>query len=176
MNIGFEIAFSNILKAEGSDYTDIPGDLGGPTKYGITQKSWVKFNKDTHLINITEEDAKFFYLYTYWIPMRLDEIKNYKTASIIMDQAVNRGIFTVVKQVQISLAILGLLYSQADGIIGDQTISALNKVEFKEFGLAFFKASQESYIKICQANQSQLKFLLGWIRRTHAILDEVTKE
>jgi lysozyme family protein len=176
VNVAFEMSFSRIIKAEGKTYSNNPMDLGGPTKYGITlaalcgMRNKVQTAKDIEAL--TENEARNFYFETYWSPLMLSGVVNFLITVLIMDQAVNRGRGAVVKQVQRILVEMKLL-SIADGIMGQQTIDALNKVEFKRFGLAFYRSSQESYIRICQANPSQVVFLLGWIRRTHLILDDV---
>ncbi len=178
MDTAFEVCFNRIIKAE-SGFVDHPMDHGGPTNFGITLKSLSAFRGKPQTTldvkNLTLLEAKQFYKETFWFPLRLREINSIAIAVLLMDQAVNRGAKAAVMNAQTALRLCGLLYVDGDGIIGDDTVGALNKVNYKAFGLAYFKVAQEGYIKICQKDPSQNVFLLGWIRRTHDLLDRVLK-
>ncbi len=176
MDAAFEVCFTRIMKAEGG-YVDHPLDRGGPTKFGITLKSLMSFRKKVQTAEdvkkLTENDARLFYRETFWIPLRLREIGNTGLAVLLLDQAVNRGPRTAIMSAQIAMKSVGSFAGECDGLIGDHTISSLNKVNFKQFGMAYFKTLQEGYVKICQNDPKQLVFMMGWLRRTHDLLDQV---
>jgi lysozyme family protein len=73
---------------------------------------------------------------------------------------VNAGPRTCSRIVQLALG------AEADGIIGQQTISQLSTVSAKEFLTAFTLAKVSYYAAICNRDKSQTKFLLGWINRS----------
>lgn len=164
--MNFEPAFQHILKVEGKEYTDHPLDSGGPTKFGITLKSYRAMNQkadEDTIKNLTEYDAKVFYLEQFWKPLQCDRIVDDKLRMILFDQAVNRGVFRVVKSVQ---TILGI---KVDGILGGQTISELNFRNSKELGLKILFDAQKHYVDICKANPTQIVFLNGWLNRINSL-------
>ena len=57
----FDDAFDILLKFEGG-YVDNPDDGGGPTKYGISQRSY----PDIDIESLTKEEAKEIYRKDYW--------------------------------------------------------------------------------------------------------------
>lgn len=172
----FEKALPPVLEAEGG-YTCDPDDPGGATNWGITHEdvAWFRGVPEVPPIevkNLKLEEAKSIYRKKYWDPLNLSRINSDLSASLIFDQAVNRGVGTVGKQVQRVLNAVGFILP-VDGIFGNNTIDALNKVSSRSFSVAFFKASQQSYVVICQNNKTMLKFLPGWVNRTHAMLDRI---
>lgn len=176
MNVAFEVAFNRIMKAEGG-FSDHPLDKGGPTNLGITLKSLSTFRGKLQTVDdlkkLTLDDARLFYKNSFWDVMQLDQVKNPAMAEILMDQAINRGIGPTVRNVQLALRQKLVYLGAIDCILGPNTLSALNSVDFKSFGVQFVKECQESYVKICQSNPDQNVFLMGWIRRTHALLDKI---
>jgi lysozyme family protein len=89
-----------------------------------------------------------------------DEIANQYVAENIFDTAVNMGVRTASKLVQITLDV-----KPADGIIGPQTLKAINQANPEMFLAKFTLAKIARYANICNRNKSSRKFLLGWINR-----------
>lgn len=174
--MGFQEAFKKILVVEGEIYTNRAADRGGPTKFGITQKTLEAWRnrpctpKDVEFMLIGE--AEEIYESMFWNHNLLDQVKNETIADILFDQYVNRSPAGVTRQIQRALIGQGFKV-EADGIIGVQTINAINQADPVKFGVAFVKESQDFYVKICQKDPSQLANLGGWINRTQAILDDI---
>lgn len=118
-----------VLKWEGgAKYTNNKHDRGGATKYGITIATWrtVGYDKngdgkidekDVQLI--TEEDFKKVLKRNFWDKWKADEIENQSVADILVDWIWASGKWGIIKPQQ-------LLGVKADGIVGKQTLAAVN--------------------------------------------------
>lgn len=146
-----------IVKEGGSRYTEIAGDSGGATKYGISQKAYPELD----IKNLTEDRAKEIYRRDYWNRVRGDEIESQAIAESIFDAAVNMGVRTASKICQAAIGI-----EPADGVIGAKSLELINKQEEKSFIALFTLAKISRYAAICNKDRSQSKFLLGWINRS----------
>jgi len=83
MTYNWQKAIDFVMKWEGG-YTD---DTGGPTKYGISQKSYPDLNIET----LTPDEAKDIYKKDYWDKCRCDEL-GYPWDVVVFDTAVNCGV------------------------------------------------------------------------------------
>lgn len=173
----FDDVLGLVLKNEGGLVND-PSDRGGLTNFGITIRSFCVFlypSKDPNILsqdpeirrklkNITIDEVKKFYKEMYWDRIHGDEMLR-DMSFILFDQAINRGVATTVKALQSFLNISG------DGIMGPETLEAI-KLQFNSGNSRkkiqqFIFLLQLRYINIVKNDISQLKFLSGWIARTH---------
>jgi lysozyme family protein len=163
----FISAFNYMIVNEGINYTDIPGDLGGPTKFGITLNTLSSYLGVTasalDVENLTEDVAQAIYLKNYWTPLCCDKLPVI-IATALFDCGVNRGPQVAIKLAQQCIG--GLV---VDGIIGPKTISTLNSTNQSNFIYKFMGALQSSYVKICISSPSQLEFLEGWLARARRL-------
>ena len=166
----FEKSFAHLIEVEGK-FTNHALDRGGPTKYGITIHTLIKWRKAAVTVedmkNLSLDEAKAIYKALYWSPLRLDEVLDNDVATVLFDQAVNRGPGTVARQIQEHFGL------HVDGVIGPKTLDAINHMHARRFIVEFFKASQLSYVAICVKDSSQLAFLKGWLKRTHLMLERL---
>jgi lysozyme family protein len=86
MRENFEKSIDLLFKLEGYE-SDDPHDLGGFTRYGISQK----YNPDIDVSKLTREDAVKIYLGRYWIPADCDELA-YPFDVVMFIQSVNMGV------------------------------------------------------------------------------------
>lgn len=100
-----------IIGHEGG-YWDDPA--GGPTKWGISQRSY----PDLDIAGLTVQDAEAIYRRDYLAPLRADRFDD-GLAYQLLDWAVNSGMTKAVKVLQ---KILGLV---PDGVIGPKTLATL---------------------------------------------------
>lgn len=164
----FELAIVKTLAREGgSKYTETPGDTGGATKFGISQRAYPHLNIKT----LTETEAKAIYKRDYWDRVMGGGINSQPIAESIFDFAVNAGVSTSIKIAQktVNRVLPGAL--DVDGAIGPRTLAALNHCsEFtnsQELFLSVFALEKiQRYADICNKNREQSKFLLGWVNRT----------
>ncbi|NOZ54434.1 MAG: N-acetylmuramidase [Gammaproteobacteria bacterium] len=154
----FEKAIIKTLINEGgAKITDDPNDSGGLTKYGISQRAYPNVN----IRGLTENQAKEIYKRDYWDVIKADDVQSQHVAENIFDTAVNMGPRTASRLAQIALGM-----SDADGIIGPQTLAVLNQAVAETFIAEYTITKIARYASICNRNRSQRKFLLGWVNRT----------
>lgn len=125
-----DVAFNYlILEDEGSKYTNDPNDPGGPTKWGVTKKTYQQFFQlmvvDQEIEQMTALTAKQIYRAYYWIPLCCDHIMDLAIAIAIFDCGVLYGVGTIAVMVQRALSLQGATL-KLDGILGDKSINALN--------------------------------------------------
>jgi lysozyme family protein len=121
----FETLYPLILANEVSPtnptgLVDIPGDTGGVTKWGISQRSWSQLyykyaDYPIHVTDLTGEQAKVIYEKEYY-PNVCDGLPM-GAALIVFDCNVNQGIG--IKCLQIALGVT------PDGLVGPETTGAI---------------------------------------------------
>lgn len=116
----WDYAFQVLMDNEGG-YVNDPKDLGGETKYGISKKAY----PDLDIKNLTIAQAMEIYRKDYWDRCKCDYIPDALSVAVF-DFAVNSGIKTAIKKLQIALGVT------ADGIIGNQTVGACNRLPVKK--------------------------------------------
>ena len=152
----FDLAIPKLLEKEGgSKIVNIPGDLGGLTKYGISRRSYPALDIE----NLTQLQAGQIYQRDYWSLCGAQEIQSQPVAELVFESAVNMGVSTTIKLVQASLDL------EVDGICGPKTIAAINAYNASAFIALFKLALVARYTHICNKDPSQVKFLLGWLNR-----------
>ena len=151
----FENAFRLVIENEGG-LVDDPNDSGNLTKYGISQKAY----PNEYIETLTIDRAKFLYKRDYWDKIKGDNLYNQSIAELIFDTAVNLGVIPAITLAQRTVMI------KDDGIVGPNTIAALNAQNATPFMNAFALRKIEYYIKIIKKKPSQLRYAVGWIDRT----------
>lgn len=172
----FEKAFLKTAAFEGG-YANHPNDKGGETYKGIARNMWGswagwkiidRYNTSPHSSkqmnavlggNMELEDmVEEFYRAHFWNKIKGDDLNNQLIADNIYDFAVNSGVSRAVKYAQ---RIVGVI---EDGIIGTQTIKAINK-NIEGF-VTKYKAARLSFLeKIVARDESQSVFMKGWTAR-----------
>ena len=153
----FSTAIEKTLKREGGDtYTEIAGDNGGATKFGISQAAYPKLV----IRNLTQQGAEEIYKRDYWDRVRGDEIALQSVAENIFDTAVNMGVRTASKLTQLCLDM-----DPVTGNIGPETVTKINATDEHLFLCSFTISKIARYANICNQDRKQSKFLLGWINR-----------
>lgn len=116
----WDYAFQVLMGNEGA-YVNDPNDSGGVTKYGISKKAY----PDLDIPNLTLAQAMEIYRKDYWDRCKCDYIPDALSVAVF-DFAVNSGVKTAIKKLQIALGV------KADGIIGNQTLGACNRLSVKK--------------------------------------------
>ena len=146
----FEKALEFVLAREGG-YVNDPDDLGGATNKGITQStynSWLKSNgkASKDVKNITDAEVKEIYYKNYWLAAGCNKMTS-KFAVVCFDTAVNMRVGRV-----------------------NEFLKAAKWIDLNEFHLARIRKYNE-FAK----NQTQRKYLNGWLNRVFALIDFVEK-
>lgn len=170
----FDSALRHILAAEGG-YVNHPADRGGPTNGGITQKTLTAFRGEAataaDVAALADEEISAIYLMAFWRPCNLDLLKSKAVATIVFDQAVNRGPRLAVRMLQMTLQSTFVPSLVVDGVLGPKTAKAENDASEAELTKKLIVAAQQGYLDLWRSDPSQGVFLRGWIARTWRFLD-----
>ena len=165
-----------VLKLEGgAKYTNSKIDRGGATKYGITIATWrtVGYDKngdgkidENDVKLITEEDFTKVLKKNFWDKWKADQIKNQKVAEILVDWLWASGKWGIIKPQQ-------LLGVKADGIVGKQTLAAVNGYPNQRQLFDAIKNARKAYIdKVIKNDPRQIAHKVGWLNRINSITFE----
>ena len=169
---------SSDVKDSASSYNC--GVDGIHTNKGVTYNAWVGvFGKDEveRFLEMNHEDWGLIFKSKYWDAVKGDKIEFQSIADCLVSWAWGSGAVTAVKQMQ---RVLGV---SKDGIIGKNTLAAINEADEKELFAKCVEARKNFFHYIAtprnanrqstrQRYTNNQRFLRGWIRR----LDSFSKE
>lgn len=169
----FTKAFELMIANEGG-YVNDPSDPGGETYKGVARKMQSKWagwttidmlkrqtgfpanlDKDIDL----QESVKDFYQVNFWDKIKGDQISDQAIANSIFDFGVNAGTGTS------SILAQMVIGAKADGVIGPQSVAAINAFNPEHFLAAFTVAKIARYISIVKKRPTSRKYFYGWICR-----------
>lgn len=154
-----------ILKWEGGFVND-PDDLGGATNRGVTMETYMQYCRKKglpvptvkRLKNLSDREWTEIMKTMYWDRWKADKIANQSVANILVDWVWASGVHGIKRPQKI----LGV---SADGIVGNQTLDAVNARDAKELFYSV-KADRIRFIdEICKARPANEKFRKGWMNR-----------
>lgn len=159
---------NRVIEREGG-YVDHPQDRGGPTKYGITQKTlsafWGSQASAEDVEQITQRLARMIYDLMFWKQPGFDKLDcDENLAELLFDTGVNHGTVMAVTLVQ---RVVGV---NDDGILGPITRRAVNTYGFRKLFIDLLATRIEFYGRIVQGDSSQAVFITGWLRRMNHFL------
>jgi len=162
----FEKAMVTLLKHEG-EYSNDTRDNGGETYRGVSRRwypkwgGWGIIDRYDDKTQLSEDEAlsrmvnDFYYTY-YWVKIRADAIDDKFVAQMLFNFAVNVGKRKAIQKAQ---RILG---TKVDGVVGPQTVNALNSVNADTFVYHYLLEIIDFYMVI---GKDQPHFLRGWLNR-----------
>lgn len=112
----FDAAFNRLRGHEGA-YVNDPRDPGGETKYGISKATYPGEN----IQELTLERAKELYRRDFWKPAACEAVPAWLRFDLF-DMAVNSGVKTAVKTLQVAV------FADADGVVGPQTLRGISVI------------------------------------------------
>lgn len=151
-----------IFKVEGG-YSNHPNDKGGPTKYGIIQAEARKYGYTGDMKNFTKDKAKEIYTKDYYYKNKLDQIKDDRVALSVFDWAVNSG--GAKKEIQKMLNNEYGYNLSTDGVIGEQTLAALNAVNPDSLLKSISTTQRKYYDALVRKDPKNKSFQKGWHNR-----------
>jgi len=177
-NIYDETDIFNVIIAREGGYVNHPDDKGGPTCWGITQKTARAHGYSGDMRNLTKDQAMSIYLADYWTGPAFDDVARLSPAlaNELCDTGVNMGPAVASKWFQRWLTAMnaqGSLYPdlEPDGHIGPRTISALKDYLAKrgdEGELVLLRALNctqgNRYLELAEGRERNESFLYGWIK------------
>lgn len=153
----------NILRCEGSTFTDHPADKGGPTKWGVTQETLGVYLGRPATVdevrNLTEAEARKVYQHLYIEKPGFSGIANHQLQHLLIDSGVQHGPVRASKWLQAAVNV------RIDGVIGPQTLAAVNAYPWRNVYQEVFRARMKFYGRIITDNPSQAVFAAGWMNR-----------
>ena len=152
----------DILRREGSVFTDHPADRGGPTKFGITQRSWDGYRRGlgneapTSVRDLTAADARAFYWVEFVEPC--EWIKSPSLRELVVDCTINHGPTLPIRWLQRATN------QTPDGILGPKTRAAANALG-DDIYADVLRERFKHYAALVVRDDSLIVFLRGWINR-----------
>lgn len=138
------------------------GDRGGLTKWGIDQAS----HPDVNIRALDYDGAARIYAVNEWAKCRCDDLPEGVDIAVF-DTAVNCGAGTAIILLQRALNNCGhgsVPALREDGYIGPKTIRAAQRIG-AEVIEKIMALREGRYHNIVESNQSQRRFLHGWLNR-----------
>lgn len=158
----FSLAMQKIRKHEGHRFSTHNEDRGGVSKFGISKKAYPTLRIET----LTWNDACKIYKRDYWHRYKINHIKYPQIAVKIMDITVNMGPSRTYKIVRSALARQGVTVHSKH--LNQETIRAINQAEPIRLLADLRGESSAFYRRLAMRDESQSKFLRGWLRRARA--------
>lgn len=163
-----------IIKREGG-FVNHKNDMGGATKYGITQETLSKWRCKQVTVedvkNLTKSEAYDIYNRWYYLNPNIDSLPA-SIQPIMTDMAVNHGPKKSIKMLQEVINQYGNSIG-LDGICGAQTVrlaKELDKQVGKDFINSIVARRLAFYESIVRHDESQAVFLNGWRTRAASFL------
>lgn len=151
-----------ILEREGG-FVDHENDRGGPTNWGITQATLSAYRgrvvSREEVQRLTRTEAREIYFRLYIEAPGFLRIRDDNLRALLVDFGVNSGPVTAIKELQLSVG------ATPDGILGPQTLVALNMIGHGQAYKRLLKRRFQRVVNIALGDSSQLTFLRGWINR-----------
>ena len=158
----------DIIRREGG-FVDHPADRGGPTKYGITQRTlseWLKREATREDVeSLTEPAARSIYFDLYLREPRFNQIEDERLRALVVDSGVNHGVRRAAKWLQRAAGVAD------DGIVGPRTLAAVNGSDSAALYRKVLAQRAIFYGKIITNDPSQAVFAHGWMRRLAEFID-----
>jgi lysozyme family protein len=166
-------AITYILREEDSTLsgviTNIPGDRGGLTRFGISIKAHPELSAAGFYTERMNNDlalklAEQVYEQAYAAPLHISEIDDQKVATAALSYGVNRGQANAAILLQRVCIACGKLV-KIDAKMGPLTVAAINSCDPAKFLIDFTVYAKLAYQQIANDNPSNRKFLNGWYSR-----------
>lgn len=155
LSVSIEGGFQNDPKDKGNwtGGKEGKGELKG-TNLGISAAAFP--NED--IVNMTYERAKYLYKHYYWDVNKCDYLPDWASIAVF-DFSINSGTKPAAKVFQTALGV------KVDGIIGNQTIAAANRIPPRKV----LKDYMDLRIDYMQKSPMWWKYKNGWTKRVENI-------
>lgn len=155
-------------------YVDNPDDRGGPTKYGITEKVAQENGYEGDMRELPLDFAVGVYKKKYWDIIHLDEVINPNMQEFMFDACVNHGPEWAVRIAQRAYNALNKDTIVEDGMIGPQTLNAVNTEEHQQDLAFWYLIVRGTYFyDIAKSDSTQKTFIRGWGNRLEGLMEKV---
>lgn len=169
----------DVLSKEGG-FVNHPADKGGPTNFGITQKTLSRYLERVVTVDEVQamdiQTAKDIYELRYYRMPKIDRLPP-GIQHFVFDCAVNHGPRRAIKFVQEICNDAGYGPLSVDGLMGPKSKAQAYACyeELKDWMLvALIDERQMFYANIVANNPSQSVFLVGWLNRARSFLPHLS--
>ena len=163
----FENLFNRLMEHEGG-YVNHPSDPGGETMWGVTKRVAVANGYKGSMRNLPKATAQAIADKDYWQVVRGDDLPN-DVAWQVFDAAYNHGNEQAIKFLQRAVGITG---NDVDGIIGNQTLSAVKCMDSDRIVFLFLAERLQFFTNL----RTWGTFGKGWSRRIVGNLQWAAKD
>jgi lysozyme family protein len=151
-----------IIAREGG-FVDHPEDRGGPTKYGVTLASLQRWRQHpcqkSDIQTLTEPEARQILTELFLIQPGFQLIADQSLRAFVTDWGVNSGPTNAIKALQDAVSVT------QDGVLGPQTIKAINAMDPRLLFLRVFASRLKFIGHLLSRQPSQAVFAEGWLTR-----------
>jgi lysozyme family protein len=152
----FAPAIAVVLEHEGG-YFDDP--RGGPTKYGISQRSY----PNLVIRDLEQKDAEVIYLNDWWRKYEYQRIESQTVATKVLDAAVNMGARPAHRCAQRATRAVRQRHIAEDGILGPISVNAINESD-ECCLLAAYRSELAAHYRMI----GDSRFERGWLNRAYS--------
>ncbi|MDH2898319.1 glycoside hydrolase family 108 protein [Rahnella variigena] len=168
---------NSVLKNEGG-YVDHPNDTGGPTHWGITEKTARSYGYTGKMVDFTKEDAYLILEKNYWYQPGFDKV--YAIAPVLAlelcDTGTNMGPVVGIKWLQRWLNVFNQEEAHyaditVDGKIGPGTLKALSHFLEKRgtegagvLVISLNCSQGQRYLELAEGRTANESFVYGWMK------------
>ncbi len=161
-----------ILAREGGDrYTDLPADMGGPTKFGVTRATLSQWRGKPcwaeDVAGLTELEARAIYRNLFIVRPRFDQITDPRLRVLVIDTGVNSGPTAAVSMLQRALGVAD------DGIFGPKTWAALAAAPAGRTFACMCAERVRFYGRLVTRRPGQAVFASGWANRVAEFIEQL---
>lgn len=167
--MNFTAILDEIIRREGG-FINHPSDTGGPTKYGITQRTLSQYRGVPASVddvrNLTEDEARAIYTDRYIARPGFNRILNASLMGLIVDCGINHGRKRASKWLQKAVGVT------QDGVLGPISIAAINDADGATLYRKVLAHRCRFFGRIITRDPSQAVFAAGWNARVAEFIEE----
>lgn len=169
-----DLMINRLIVREGG-YSDVPGDLGGCTKYGITLNTFREDRQQPELTcaslhELTHTEAADIYRRRYLVATHIEQVPHAAIRELLFDSAVQHGPLKAIEWLQNAVGAV------QDGALGPKTLAQLARCDTRAVFAYIYKRRLLFYAADVLRDASQMKFLEGWLSRMGNVLNDCLQE
>lgn len=150
------------IKSWEGGYVNKANDKGGPTNKGVTLATFRAVYGSNKTIDdlkrLTDQQWEHIFRTKFWDRWKADQIKDINVAFFLVQWVWGSGVWGI-KNPQ---KVLGV---KVDGVVGPETIAAINAQNGRDLFEALKKEKRAYLNRICVSTPSNRDFLKGWLKR-----------
>lgn len=158
-----------ILEREGG-FVNRREDRGGPTKFGVTIRTLSSWRGRVATVDdiaaLTAEEARAIYWSQFFARPGLRGVLDVPLRALLLDCAVNHGPGDAIRWLQRALRV-----APVDGVLGPQTLNALDASDKRRVYLSVCAQRVRRYGDLITRQPSQAIFASGWMNRAAGFIE-----